>query len=78
MRSIAPPVTVPRIPIAMPRSRRGHHWLIMLMAGDQQAALTNPARPQGIAKVRAEVPNDAAQLKTVVNIAPSITHTRRP
>ena len=64
--------------MAMPRSRRGHHWLIMLMAGDQQAALTNPARPQGMAKVTAEVPKDAAQLKTVVNMAPSITQRRRP
>ena len=64
--------------MAMPRSRRGHHWLIMLMAGDQHAALTNPARPQGIAKVRADVPKDAPQLKTVVKIAPSITHSRSP
>ena len=64
--------------MAMPRSRRGHHWLIMLMAGDQQAALTKPAMNHGMAIVTAEVPNEVAQLNTVVNTAPSITHSRSP
>ena len=50
----------------------------MLMAGDQQAALTNPAIPQGMAKLTADVPKDAAQLKTVVNTAPNITQRRSP
>ena len=62
----------------MPRSRRGHHWLSILMPGDQQAALTNPAMAQGMAIVTAEVPKDAAQLNTVVKIAPSVTHSRSP
>ena len=76
--SMAPPVTVPRMPMAIPRSRRGHHWLIMLMAGDQHAALTKPAMNHGMAMVNAEVPKDVAQLNIVVNTAPSVSHSRSP
>ena len=76
--SIAPPVAVPRMPIAMPRSRRGHHWEIILMAGLQQAALTNPAIPQGMAKPMAELAKLVTQLKSVVSAAPQSTHSRRP
>ena len=78
MSSIAPPVAVPKIPMAMPRSRRGHHWVIILIPGAQQAALTNPAIPQGTAMVRVEVAKLVIQLKTAVRTAPSSIHNRRP
>ena len=66
------------MPVAMPRRRRGHHWLIRLMAGAQQAALTKPVMAQGMAISRADVPKDAAQLKTVVRMAPRATQSRSP
>jgi hypothetical protein len=50
----------------------------MLMAGAQQAALANPASPQGMAIVTAEVAKLVMTLKTVVKIAPNSTHKRRP
>ena len=64
--------------MAMPRSRRGHHWLIMLMAGDQQAAVDESGQAPGDGEGEGDVPKDAPQLKTVVKIAPRVTQTRRP
>jgi hypothetical protein len=42
--------------MAIPRSRRGHHWEIMLIPGLQHAALTKPVIPQGMAMDIAEPP----------------------
>ena len=46
---------MPTIPNANPRFLRGHHWEIMLIAGAQQAAFTNPVIPHGMAITMAEV-----------------------
>tara|TARA_Y100000590_G_scaffold228577_1_gene257900 strand:- start:780 stop:932 length:153 start_codon:yes stop_codon:yes gene_type:complete len=50
----------------------------MLIAGAQQAALQNPAKPYGIAIVQIEVPKLAMRLNNVVVIAPSAMQTRNP
>ena len=49
-----------------------------LIPGLQLAAFTKPLMPQGMARVRVDVPKLVIQLKMVVRIAPSITHRRSP